>query len=36
MRPLDKKGEQTTVTYENIVFDVPIGEETFSLKNLKQ
>ena len=36
VRPLDKKGEQTTITYENIVFDVPIGEETFFLKNLKQ
>ncbi len=36
VRPLDRTGEQTTVTYQDIVFDVPIGEETFSLKNLKQ
>jgi outer membrane lipoprotein-sorting protein len=36
MRPLDKKGQQTTVTYEDIVFDKPISDETFSLRNLKQ
>jgi len=36
MRPLDQTGQQTTITYEDIVFDQPIGEETFSLKNLKQ
>jgi outer membrane lipoprotein-sorting protein len=36
MRPLDKKGQQTTVTYEDIVFDQPISDETFSLRNLKQ
>ena len=35
MRPLDQAGEQTTITYENIVFDAPISEETFSLRNLK-
>jgi outer membrane lipoprotein-sorting protein len=35
MRPLDKTGQQTTVTYEDIVFDKPIGDETFSLRNLK-
>jgi hypothetical protein len=28
--------EQTTVTYENIVFDEPIDEGIFSLRNLKQ
>ena len=32
----DQPGEQTTITYENIVFDEPISEETFSLRNLKQ
>ena len=36
VRPLDRAGEQTTVTYQDIVFDTPISEETFSLKNLKQ
>ena len=36
MRPLDKAGEQTTLVYENIVFDVPISDETFSLSNLKR
>jgi outer membrane lipoprotein-sorting protein len=36
MRPVDQPSEQTTITYENIVFDAPISEETFSLSNLKQ
>ena len=36
MRPLDQAVEKTTITYEKIVFDEPIGEETFSLGNLKQ
>jgi outer membrane lipoprotein-sorting protein len=36
MRPLDPPGEQTTITYKSIVFDVPIGAGTFSLRNLKQ
>jgi outer membrane lipoprotein-sorting protein len=40
MQSLDKSGqkvvEQTTITYEKIVFDTPISEEIFSLKNLKQ
>jgi len=35
MRPLDHPGQQTTVTYDNIVFDAPISDTTFSLKNLK-
>jgi len=33
MRPLDQAGEQTIDTYENIVFDAPISEETFSLRD---
>jgi len=38
MRPLDQahKNEQTTITYQYLVFDHPIGDETFSLRNLKQ
>ena len=28
--------EQTTITYEKIIFDEPISEETFSRENLKQ
>jgi outer membrane lipoprotein-sorting protein len=36
VRPLDHAGEQTTVTYQDIVFDVPISDEMFSLKSLKQ
>jgi outer membrane lipoprotein-sorting protein len=36
MRPLDQAVEQTTITYEKIVFDEPISEETFSLENLKR
>jgi outer membrane lipoprotein-sorting protein len=35
-RPLDQAVEQTTITYENIVFDEPISEEMFSRRNLKQ
>lgn len=35
MRPVDPAGEQTTITYENIVFDAPISDDTFSLRNLK-
>ena len=36
MRPWNKPSNRSTITYENIVFDVPISEETFSLGNLKQ
>jgi outer membrane lipoprotein-sorting protein len=36
MKPLDQLVEQTTITYENIVFDEPISADTFSLENLKQ
>ena len=36
MRPLDQAVEQTTITYEKIVFDAPISAGTFSLENLKQ
>lgn len=36
MRPTDQTVEQTTITYENIIFDEPISEETFSRRNLKQ
>jgi outer membrane lipoprotein-sorting protein len=35
MRPLDQAGEQTTIAYDNIIFDKPISDETFLLKNLK-
>jgi outer membrane lipoprotein-sorting protein len=35
MKPLDRSGEQTIIAYDNIVFDRPISEEIFSLKNLK-
>ena len=36
MRPLEQAVEQTTITYDKIIFDEPISEETFSLENLKQ
>jgi outer membrane lipoprotein-sorting protein len=36
MRPLDKAGEQTTIAYEDIAFDVPISEGMFSLRNLQR
>jgi outer membrane lipoprotein-sorting protein len=35
MRPADKDAERTTIEYEDIAFDVPISEGTFSLPNLK-
>jgi outer membrane lipoprotein-sorting protein len=36
MRPLGQGSGQTTITYDNVVFDQPIGEDTFSLRTLKQ
>jgi outer membrane lipoprotein-sorting protein len=36
METADKAGAHTTIDYEDIAFDVPIGAETFSLSNLKQ
>ncbi len=36
MRPVDKPGEQTTIVFEDISFDVPISTATFSLSNLKR
>ena len=36
MRRLNQTGEQTTITYNDIVFDQPISEDIFSLRNLKQ
>jgi outer membrane lipoprotein-sorting protein len=36
MRSLDKPGQQSTIVYEDIAFDVPIGAEIFSLPNLKR
>jgi outer membrane lipoprotein-sorting protein len=40
MQSMDKSGkkavEQTTVTYEKIIFDQPISSEIFSLSHLKQ
>jgi hypothetical protein len=35
MRPLDQAGEETTIAYENIIFDKPISEEIFALAHLK-
>jgi outer membrane lipoprotein-sorting protein len=35
MRPAEKPGARTTIEYEDIAFDVPISEGTFSLPNLK-
>jgi outer membrane lipoprotein-sorting protein len=35
MRPAAKADARTTIEYEDIAFDVPISEETFSLANLK-
>jgi len=36
MRPLDKAGEQTSIVYKKILFDVAISEEMFAQKNLKR
>jgi outer membrane lipoprotein-sorting protein len=36
MRPADKAGAQTTIDYENIAFDAPISEGTFTLPNSKR
>jgi outer membrane lipoprotein-sorting protein len=35
MRSADKAAAQTTIEYEDVAFDVPISEGTFSLPNLK-
>jgi outer membrane lipoprotein-sorting protein len=34
MRPTDKAGAQTTIVYDDIVFDAPITEGTFAVSNL--
>lgn len=34
MRPLDKPGEYTRVTWKELRFDVPLGDDFFSLRNL--
>jgi len=36
MHPLDKPGEQTVIIYHDLVFDVPISNDTFSLRNLER
>jgi outer membrane lipoprotein-sorting protein len=36
MQSADKAQEHTTIDYEDIAFDVPISDETFSLPNQKQ
>jgi outer membrane lipoprotein-sorting protein len=35
MKPLSQPGEETIIAYDNIIFDKPISDEIFSLKNLK-
>jgi hypothetical protein len=36
MRSVNKPGQQTTIVYKDVAFDVPISAEMFSLPNLKQ
>ncbi len=36
MRPMDKPGEQTMITYDDLTFDVIISDDTFSLRNLER
>jgi outer membrane lipoprotein-sorting protein len=35
MRPSDQAVEQTSLTYDSIVFDAPVSEDMFVLRNLK-
>ncbi|AMV72808.1 hypothetical protein JCM30471_13240 [Desulfuromonas carbonis] len=35
VQPLDKPEEQTVLHYDSIEFDLPLGEDYFSLRNLK-
>jgi outer membrane lipoprotein-sorting protein len=36
MIPLDKKGNKTIMTYEQLKFDIPLKDEFFSTQNMKQ
>jgi hypothetical protein len=36
MRPADKPGERTVIVYDDLTFDVPLSEDTFSLRNLER
>ena len=36
VRPMDKPGEQTMITYDALTFDVAISDDTFSLRNLER
>ncbi len=36
MQPHDKPGEQTMIIYDDLVFDIPIPADTFSLRNLER
>jgi outer membrane lipoprotein-sorting protein len=36
VRPVDKPGEQTVIRYDDLVFDVAISDDTFSLRNLER
>ncbi len=36
MQPYDKPGEQTVIIYDDLVFDIPIQADTFSLRNLER
>jgi len=36
MQSVDKPGQQTTIVYQDVAFNVPISAETFSLSSLKR
>jgi outer membrane lipoprotein-sorting protein len=36
LTPADKPGEKTTITYQEIHFDVSLSDEIFSLRNLQE
>lgn len=36
LRPMDKSGESTTMTYESLKFDVPVDDELFTARGLRR
>jgi len=36
MQPADKPGERTVIVYDDLTFDAPVSEDTFSLRNLER
>ena len=36
MFPVDKEGNSTVIIYNNIIFDIPINDNFFTTRNMKQ